>query len=1208
MANNHQTVKEILKFLEDGEKKVTLSGHKDIILVLGNTGSVETSQSKRGSFVIVGDERILDGTTSKTIYPEMALGNGNVYYDCPGFDDTRGVENDISGIYFVKKVIEHSKRLKIILTIDDSLFFDSRTEFPKLIEHISSFIRDISKFENSILLIFTKVDTGTQTVKEYKNEILDALIKDDLENLYIKKLRNIYEHIGKLTTHKEFVQMIIDEMDKLQIELHITSEKRITAIMNDGSYFDFLKTVKSEITTTPGKWIRGFDNLIRTKLSITCISPRWKIHNKCEIGLDGVSGSSHSPLKANNGKDNTDNRLSLQGEIGKPGLPGGNAGNFLGVYKEINNRNGLIITADGGKGGPGQNGGDGGNGKDGDDFKVDNVRNQRYQKETLDPFPNTRSGRGGYNGYIELINTQNRQELTDLTSRKPENVGDRGIGGKGGSGGKKGNGEEVKYHEETGMFKTDFYWTKIQDLPTNTRAISGKDGIDNKNDQTICLPEKRFERCNFAIDVNNYKKFLRSNLDNPFKVELLTRFIQEIEFHPKIHSTYNTIGLFGDMEILENNFYDLVDRKINILPFYESFLERITKYTTETNKQYYSAYAQSEFTSTHNKSYKKALEYLYTNLLSKTWSLKSTQAPFLIVDINKYFKIVTESIELLKEKEEQIAIIKYQNEFKKNIDGPVGAGISAAAGGAIMISETFILDDNTSDMKPISLPSGIKTSYQELAKRFNDKYANEAKIFKQQLEVVEKEIENYKEFEDINGEIKRIKDEIKLIEDAEPNPTPDNNSNEPSTSNDNLIEPNTSSKDKIDKLKKELKDVLKNKKNSLKEEESHANQKNKDILKKVEYVNNLIRIAELGVDLYSKLQIDKQKLNVINDNVKELDNDFNRLKDYEDGIYKIIKPILQEIKDDIIKVEKNEGKSHASLDFSKWLIQSKIRDINNQLKQATKEFKAQYIANIRSPTIDSIYIQDYALKEATIRVEKAIQLNIVLGQYNNAINAFKQWVFPFGFLYHQEYKLPDSMALTKNNNTLKNIKMDAIKQIETISTKIREYYVTVTEYDIYVNEGEFYNSASMNPFTIWENKLYQDEISSMFKGEIVTLNADIAKSDPEKSAIKFNKIGNSNYRWNNQNVIIRSREQVISYHFEKRTDGELVNSSKAYQKITKGDFILSPYAMWEIQLFVKKNADFSVLHRYKNKVNLELVGHGKWINETNIPPNSPYFN
>lgn len=87
---------------------------------------------------------------------------------------------------------------------------------------------------------------------------------------------------------------------------------------------------------------------------ISLIAPAWEISGKRKIILDGAPGKEQLDANARSGVG-----LKKNGEIGKPGWPGGNGGGFLGIGdKFINDRN-LEIHVNGGKGGSGQHGGNG---------------------------------------------------------------------------------------------------------------------------------------------------------------------------------------------------------------------------------------------------------------------------------------------------------------------------------------------------------------------------------------------------------------------------------------------------------------------------------------------------------------------------------------------------------------------------------------------------------------------------------------------------------------------------------------------------------------------------------------------------------------------------------------------------------------------------------------------------------------------------------
>lgn len=81
--------------------------------------------------------------------------------------------------------------------------------------------------------------------------------------------------------------------------------------------------------------------LILTPGEIIIFAPTWQIREYTQIKLDA------------NANDDDGISASL-GQTGTPGLPGSNGGEFVGIYKEIDNHSLLAISANGGVGGKGQ--------------------------------------------------------------------------------------------------------------------------------------------------------------------------------------------------------------------------------------------------------------------------------------------------------------------------------------------------------------------------------------------------------------------------------------------------------------------------------------------------------------------------------------------------------------------------------------------------------------------------------------------------------------------------------------------------------------------------------------------------------------------------------------------------------------------------------------------------------------------------------------
>lgn len=181
-------------------------------------------------------------------------------------------------------------------------------------------------------------------------------------------------------------------------------------------------------------------------VSLAIIAPDYEVGNKRVIDLSGKEGANYA-FKAENGlaiKAGMVDRYGSgiegnHGVNGKPGNPGGSAGNFLGVGKGYN-LNHLTINVSGGDGGRGQDGGDGSDGSNGlggngamVEARHTIVRQSREQLAFAD-----KEGVGNkiFHG-VKKVGTFNSQFLETYESRGMDGGkgGDAGMGGNGGNGG-----------------------------------------------------------------------------------------------------------------------------------------------------------------------------------------------------------------------------------------------------------------------------------------------------------------------------------------------------------------------------------------------------------------------------------------------------------------------------------------------------------------------------------------------------------------------------------------------------------------------------------------------------------------------------------------------------------------------------------------------------------------------------------------------------
>ena len=111
------------------------------MIILGNTGSGKSTlgnyiagipliakKKKYGKYyfidVLDNDLKAFEighGTESQTTLPNKWVdSNGITYWDCPGFVDTKGFEQNIINAFYIKWIFDSSKEVKIVIVVPES--------------------------------------------------------------------------------------------------------------------------------------------------------------------------------------------------------------------------------------------------------------------------------------------------------------------------------------------------------------------------------------------------------------------------------------------------------------------------------------------------------------------------------------------------------------------------------------------------------------------------------------------------------------------------------------------------------------------------------------------------------------------------------------------------------------------------------------------------------------------------------------------------------------------------------------------------------------------------------------------------------------------------------------------------------------------------------------------------------------------------------
>lgn len=150
MLNFHK----LKRLIDSGIDAIPLDKkHNKAILVIGDTGVGKTTMlsylaSKKLVVKAHGLNTILDSSSndglkighdrfSETRIPHKIVIDGLAFFDCSGFKDNRGEEYEISNSFFVQRLFEIYKDIKILLIIDEHSVSEARADkLPKLIRNL----------------------------------------------------------------------------------------------------------------------------------------------------------------------------------------------------------------------------------------------------------------------------------------------------------------------------------------------------------------------------------------------------------------------------------------------------------------------------------------------------------------------------------------------------------------------------------------------------------------------------------------------------------------------------------------------------------------------------------------------------------------------------------------------------------------------------------------------------------------------------------------------------------------------------------------------------------------------------------------------------------------------------------------------------------------------------------------------------------------
>ncbi|XP_037032332.1 uncharacterized protein LOC119071542 [Bradysia coprophila] len=432
-------------------------------------------------------------------------------------------------------------------------------------------------------------------------------------------------------------------------------------------------------------------------------------------------------------------------------------------------------------------------------------------------------------------------------------------------------------------------------------------------------------------------------------------------------------------------------------------------------------------------------------------------------------------------------------------------------------------------------------------------------------------------------------------------------------------------------------------------------------MKALDKVYRKLSVLHMDVEMFRKYSSNNQKLYEIESAMRQSGNKLFDLNQLEHDLRLSIIPMVKQMRT-VLNQFSDEMTDHQrpSLDALKWRIQDMLKNVRYQIQQFTSlDWKingellhifekldgaistlshifdqmqvyedqvrlSNYIANIESADYTVDMNSSSPESDNFNRLNVIIQSNVLLTIFDNALNGFKQTVFPFADFYLRRFNLPPQLD---TETSLRTLVTTATDELVNLKLTLKEYYsASINPNDNLIHTADFSSDFNSSyPFYVWHGDEHSVMMAELLSGRNVTVKVDIAKG-PKLNAVKFQYLqihlkcsnrtnqseldkflenfdvtiihhGNSYYRCDDKFYLISSPAQRIEYSFAQYANGLSIRSNNVYQKMKSGNFVLSPYALLTISLSARHPEQFMNFDSdFCHSIDLELIGRGQYLN------------
>jgi hypothetical protein len=195
ISEKEKIIHEIYELIGEGNARINEPVEK-AALILGKTGAGKSTlthllakkqltaklDDATGNMLVEAIDQ-LDGITishksaSETKIPNRHKLENISLWDCPGFNDTGGVAQEIANAFYIKKLFETTKQLKFILVISDSSMSNRSVDVVTIVEHFVKLFKDVTVLQKSVSLVITQALPHKKT--EHIKKAIENIISEN---------------------------------------------------------------------------------------------------------------------------------------------------------------------------------------------------------------------------------------------------------------------------------------------------------------------------------------------------------------------------------------------------------------------------------------------------------------------------------------------------------------------------------------------------------------------------------------------------------------------------------------------------------------------------------------------------------------------------------------------------------------------------------------------------------------------------------------------------------------------------------------------------------------------------------------------------------------------------------------------------------------------------------------------------------------------